>query len=233
MTAAHHDHEELPSSAPCVGKGADDGDSGAIPQTRSRRSAQPTGKAGSRGKRSHIEGYNALDEMEDESDASSSGGDWDDGDDDDVDDNIVDDEDDADMSDSDNSADDDDFDRPERHSLVVSLRYAKNNENIQRNQDIKVEGHAKLNGFATPPATSSIVANGDGPIAMKREELAMGDRKTQPDSNMVMEDSIVLEPQMMPVKPHPSQQKPTPQQGQSHLPNGFLPPAMQTEGTSS
>lgn len=87
--------------------------------------------------RKHIEGYNALDEMEDESDASSSGGDWDGADDDDVDDIIVDDEDedDADMSDdepsvaNDEESPKDDFhDRPK--SLVVSLRYRKNIDNL-------------------------------------------------------------------------------------------------------
>lgn len=84
--------------------------------------------------RNHIEGYNALDEMEDESDASSSGGDWDAADDDEVDEQIVDDEDeeDADMSDDEESvADEEDNVKPKNKSrgrpssLVVSLRYQK------------------------------------------------------------------------------------------------------------
>ena len=86
--------------------------------------------------RKHIEGYNALDEMDDESDASSSGEDWEGADDDEADPNISDDEDeeDADMSDDEASVaneDDDVEDLPNEQSsdrpgsLVVALRYQK------------------------------------------------------------------------------------------------------------
>ncbi len=72
--------------------------------------------------------------MEDESDASSSGGDWDGDDDDDIEDNIVDDEDedDAEMSDDEPSVANDEEDPMEAYhrpkSLVVSLRYRRKDE---------------------------------------------------------------------------------------------------------
>ena len=84
--------------------------------------------------RKHIEGYNILDEMEDETDASSSGGEWEGGDDDEVDEHIVDDEDedDADMSEDGvsitNGADEIEMENnDEPNSLVVALRYQKKN----------------------------------------------------------------------------------------------------------
>ena len=96
--------------------------------------------------RNHIEGYNALDEMEDESDASSSGGDWEGADDDEVDDHIVDDEDeeDADMSDDEESVvnEEDDI-KNESHgrpsSLVVSLRYQKPLPVVENSRSVSKE----------------------------------------------------------------------------------------------
>lgn len=83
--------------------------------TRASRRAEPNG----RGKpRKHIEGYNSLDELDDEDDAMSSGHDWDAGDEDDVDDNLIDDDDDE-MSDG---SEDEDL---EPKSLVITLRYRK------------------------------------------------------------------------------------------------------------
>lgn len=108
-----------------------------VSRGRTRGSALRNGVTQKVRSRKHIEGYNALDEMEDESDATSSGGDWEGADDDEVDANISEDEDDedADMSDDEASiADEEDYaeedaneqspDRP--GSLVVSLRYQKN-----------------------------------------------------------------------------------------------------------
>ncbi|QDS70021.1 hypothetical protein FKW77_003669 [Venturia effusa] len=67
--------------------------------------------------RKHIEGYNSLDELEDEEDAMSSGHDWDAGDEDDLDDNL--DEDGEEVSDG---SEDEDL---EPKSLIVTLRYGK------------------------------------------------------------------------------------------------------------
>jgi hypothetical protein len=102
-----------------------------VPNGRTRQSALRNGLAREARSGIHIEGYNALDEMEEESDASFSGVEWD-GDDDDVDDKVVDEEDDedADMSDDEVSIADEENEvaaernRP-RSSLVVALRYQK------------------------------------------------------------------------------------------------------------
>lgn len=105
------------------------------PSGRTRQSVPRNGVAVKARSGTHIEGYNALDEMEDESDASSSGAEWDGGDDDDVDDHIVDEEDeeDADMSDDEASIADEEAAvaakeiRP-RSSLVIALRYHKTDD---------------------------------------------------------------------------------------------------------
>ena len=75
--------------------------------------------------RKHIEGYNSVDEMDDEEDACSSGGEWDGGDDDDeIPDqmDVDDDEDDSDLSDE--MSEDETGAKPKR-SLMVNLRYGK------------------------------------------------------------------------------------------------------------
>ena len=79
----------------------------------------------------HIDGYNELDEMDDESDAPSSGNEWDSGAEDEPDDEADEDEeeDDIEMSDDDETVaregeSEDEDDRRSR-SLVVSLRYSK------------------------------------------------------------------------------------------------------------
>lgn len=105
---------------------------------RTRGSALRNGVTQKVRSRKHIEGYNALDEMEDESDASSSGGDWEGPDDDEVDAHISDDEEDedADMSDDGASIANEEYeveeDANERSlnrpgSLVVALRYQTKN----------------------------------------------------------------------------------------------------------
>lgn len=145
MLSGQHESTEMPEtnenhSAETVGEEI-------ISRGRTRGSAYRNGVTHSTQPRKHIEGYNALDEMEDESDASSSGGDWDGADDDEVDDIIVDDEDDddADMSDDEPSVANDeespkeDFhDRPK--SLVVSLRYRKNVDNPSTNAKGNFDG---------------------------------------------------------------------------------------------
>lgn len=102
------------------------------PSSRTRQSVLSNGATVKARPGTHIEGYNALDEMEEESDATSSGAEWDGGDDDDADDLVLDEEDeeDADMSDDDSSIADEEEGlttgkiRP-RGSLVVALRYQK------------------------------------------------------------------------------------------------------------
>lgn len=85
--------------------------------TRASRRGEPNGRSKPR---KHIEGYNSLDELDDEDDAMSSGHDWDAGDEDEVDDNLVDeDEDEDDMS---NDSEGQDM---EPMSLIVTLRYRK------------------------------------------------------------------------------------------------------------
>lgn len=135
MLSGQHESIELPENN---GKhSAETGGEEVISRGRTRGSANRNGVTNNSQPRNHIEGYNALDEMEDESDASSSGGDWDGADDDDVEDIVVDDEDedDVDMSDDEPSVANDDRspkedfrDRPK--SLVVSLRYRKHVDNL-------------------------------------------------------------------------------------------------------
>ena len=112
--------------APGVGEGD------LAPSSRTRQSALINGAAVKARPGRHIEGYNALDEMEDESDATSSGAEWDGGDDDDADDLVLDEEDeeDADMSDDESSIADEEeataaYKSRPRSSLVVALRYQK------------------------------------------------------------------------------------------------------------
>ena len=221
VTTGNHNHEPVPSSDICVGDRTNGVESEITPRTRSRRSAHPTRKIDRSQRRSHIEGYNALDEMEDESDASSSGGDWDGDDDDDVDGNIVDDEeDDADMSDSGNSADEEDFGVPAKHSLVVSLRYAKKTGNPS------IEGHSKVNGFVTPPATSSILTNGDKFISSKVDELNANTVQANADLDVAMQDTITLEPKATPAKLLSAHQSQLVQDVHSILPHSFSPPTV-------
>ena len=105
--------------------GADDGAEQPIPTGRPRRTALHNESNGRPRARTHIEGYNALDEMEDESDATTSGGEWDGGDDDEVDEKVVDDDEDDDADMSEDGADEEEDDFGNKQSLVVSLRYHK------------------------------------------------------------------------------------------------------------
>lgn len=130
MLSGQHESTEVPENN--ENHSVETGGEEVISRGRTRGSANRNGLTHNSQPRKHIDGYNALDEMEDESDASSSGGDWDGADDDDADDIIVDDEDedDADMSDEPSVANDDESPKEDFHdrpkSLVVSLRYRKN-----------------------------------------------------------------------------------------------------------
>ena len=95
---------------------------------RARGATQQNGARPKPQPRKHIEGYNSLDSMDDESDAASSGG-WDGGDDDESDDHVEDDEEDEDveMSDAEENDSEEEDDNAHR-SLVVSLRYLKSQQ---------------------------------------------------------------------------------------------------------
>ncbi|KAL2038450.1 hypothetical protein N7G274_008789 [Stereocaulon virgatum] len=120
--------------------GADEDDEeGPISRGRPRRAAQQDGLQSRPRLRKHIEGYNSLDSMDDESDAASSGG-WDGGD-DESDNHAEDDEaEDVDMSDAEDKNSEEEEDDV-RQSLVVSLRYLKSHssqstEKTQKDQAI-------------------------------------------------------------------------------------------------
>jgi hypothetical protein len=100
----------------------EDDEEGTVSRGRPRRAAQQNGLQPKPHLRKHIEGYNSLDSMDDESDAASSGG-WDGGD-DESDDHAEDDEADVDMSDGEDKGSEEEEDDV-RQSLVVSLRYLK------------------------------------------------------------------------------------------------------------
>lgn len=155
MLSGQHESIEMPETN--ENHSAETGGEEIISSGRTRGSAYRNGVTHSTQPRKHIEGYNALDEMEDESDASSSGGDWDGADDDEIDDINVDDEDedDADMSDDEPSVANDeespkeDFhDRPK--SLMVSLRYRKHVDNPSTNLNGNFDGLKKKGQPAIP-----------------------------------------------------------------------------------
>ncbi|MCJ1476823.1 hypothetical protein MMC13_005492 [Lambiella insularis] len=131
----------------------------AIARTRTRKYAQRPEHNRSR---KQIEGYNALDEIEDESDASSSGGEWDGGDDDEAEDNVVDDDedDDADMSESGMSLDEQDDDLAGKQSLMVSLSYRRKQDASGMGSQVKQDGQLEVNGSPSTKAASSTIANG-------------------------------------------------------------------------
>jgi hypothetical protein len=105
------------------------------------------------GKRKHIDGYNEVDDMDDESEASMSGEEWNGGDDDDeVDDNIVDDEDDEDADRSDSAGTADEEDELSKPSLLVSLRYPKKQETPGAGELLEENGLKQVDTFKTSTA---------------------------------------------------------------------------------
>ena len=143
--------------AACMGEVVEDGNGQSLSRTRTRGSGIHPVKNGRGG--SHIDGYNALDEMEDESDATSSGGGWDGGDDDEVDAHIVDDDEeeveDDDMTDSGPSADEEGDDLVSKQSLVVSLRYQKHHGVSDLDESTTNQNQTKSNGFSGAIAPSN------------------------------------------------------------------------------
>lgn len=106
--------------------GVEDDEDQTISHGRPRRPArQPNANHKARSG-NQFSGYNSLDSMDDESDATSSGEEWDGGDDEEPDDQVDDEnlDEDLEMSDNEDKATDENEDI--RRSLVVSLRYIKN-----------------------------------------------------------------------------------------------------------
>lgn len=146
----------------------------------------------------HIDGYNSLDEMDDESDASSSGGDWDGGDDDEdvvLADDVDEEDEDAEMSDSDDGQDGEDGDLAGKGSLVVSLRYQK----PPRSSNTPHVSDPRANGFQNPPAPpggstlQTTVANGH------HENVTNGYHLSSEDTPMQQDFSSAYPKQVRPV----------------------------------
>ncbi|MCJ1390764.1 hypothetical protein MMC18_003625 [Xylographa bjoerkii] len=159
-----------------VGDGVHEAYEEPITRTRTRGVAQ---HPQSSRQRKHIDGYNALDEMEDESDATSSGGEWDGGDDDEVEENIADDEEDedVDMSDSGPSGDEREGASTDKHSLVVSLRYHKKHGSSGVVNEMKQEDRLETNGFLVAPTKTTTEPNlGMDPFVNGSKQLPNGYR---------------------------------------------------------
>ena len=133
MLSGHADPTEIHAISGVDGADEDE-EEGPISRGRPRRAAQQNGVRPKPRARKHIEGYNSLDSMDDESDAAYSGG-WDGGDDESEDhaedeeeeeEEEDDDDDDGDIEMSDmEEIDIDEEEDKVQQSLVVSLRYMK------------------------------------------------------------------------------------------------------------
>ena len=164
MLSGQHDPSE--SQAVNDVDGADGGNEQPVAAGRSRRSVRDNGtNMKTRGRRrNHIEGYNALDEMDEESDASSSGGDWDGADEDEADDHVADEEEeeDVDMSDDGTSVvdeEEEDDDHTRQRSLVVSLRYQKKSASPYPSGSNANGSHSKINettASSTPASNAAL-----------------------------------------------------------------------------
>lgn len=160
------------------------------PSVRTRQSVLRNGVAVKARSGTHIEGYNALDEMEDESDASSSGAEWDGGDDDDVEDHIVDEEDeeDADMSDDESSIADEEAavaaqESHPRTSLVVALRYHKTDDAPMTPTNIYEEGPEISISSAQQSSLASRLASSSGMTgSQSRAEEVSNEKQNDLDS---------------------------------------------------
>jgi hypothetical protein len=134
--------------------------------------------------------------MEDESDASMSGGEWDGGDDDDVDDNVVDDEEDedADMSESGESEDELVDELASRPSLVVSLRYPKPPAAPGSTGELKPKDTVMMNGSASPSQGSASTVNGEPKPIANGEKRATSDYKATSLHQISSADSQLILP---------------------------------------
>ena len=158
IASTNHHGDEL-GSVP-TGEMASDAD-GDNQQTRTRsgRASGQAARPNADRKRTHIDGYNALDEMEVESDAVSSENSWDGGgDDDEVADNATEDDDDE-MSDEEDAEEAQD---PSPKSLVVALRVGK-----ERAASIPAIAARSSRAHSQNPETS-VTANGTSPASSKQ-----------------------------------------------------------------
>ena len=187
------------------GDGTNDDSDQLLPRNRTRGSAQRT--VTNNRSRKHIEGYNALDDMDDESDATSSGGDWDGGDDEEVDGQIAEDEDDddVDMSDTGDSADEADYSKAKRKSLVVSLRYHKTPRNHGTDKPFEDHGPNGVNGFSDMPTPVSKVVN-QTPHRDSNDQKAVNGHRFISDDNLSpsiqsLGTTVAQVPSIMPKQP--------------------------------
>ena len=175
-----------------------DTDGAATTRTRSRGAAQ---LPQIRGGRKHIEGYNVLDEMDDESDASMSGGEWDGVDDDeDIDDNIVEDEEDedADMSESGESAEEGVDELASRPSLVVSLRFPKKHAASENFVNLEPKDTVPANGLTNPvreaaPPPPPTVHGNSKPTTHGAQQINL-DYKSSNRQHISSADSLPIQP---------------------------------------
>lgn len=152
-------------------------------------------------KRKYIDGYNEVDQMSDEDDATSSANEWDGGDDDDVDDNILDDEPD---DESDLGDDEDEDDLAEPQSLVVKLK-VRQHPKLESNLEpaTKASSEQGASGLQVPPdikADEKVTSQRDTPEvkaqASESEEHVLGSntgdlaQSLQPIANA--EDQVTL-----------------------------------------
>lgn len=116
------------------------------PGSRSTRTSGRTAVNGWTKGRKHIEGYNSLDEMDDEDDASSSGAEWDGGDEDEPGDP------DNDMDVDDSEEDDFEDEEEEPQSLIVTLHYRKpvSTDTIPKITETQLLQHALAGSTTTP-----------------------------------------------------------------------------------
>ena len=181
MLSGQHENREAQAAGGTDGA-TDENEEQPISTGRSRRSASGAGVQGGQRGREHIAGYNKVDEMDDESDATSSGGEWDGGD-DDVDEKVVDDEDDddADMSDDEASADEEDEETDiGKPSLVVSLRYHPDKPKESRD----IQDPPNVNGVPQASAAPSTASQTDATTPdIKPEGLTNGGTVVTPASS--------------------------------------------------
>ena len=165
MHSGQQDTRQADEDVDMDGTAPDDADGG-----RATRSGQPpNGRPGA-----HIKGYNVVDEIDDESDAASSGNEWDGGD-EDVDDNIADEEDeDEDMSDDSDANDGNDTGHLSQRSLVISLKVPQDKTmtpapSFEKSEVVMANGDS--------PAESISLID-DGALPLDSEDVAEADAAT-------------------------------------------------------
>lgn len=141
---------------------AEDGEEGAITRGRTRGASSRNGVVQSIRSGNRTNSYNAVDAMDDESDATSSGGEWDgDDDDDEVDEHVAEEDsnDDTEMSDNNKGDLPEEVDTDQQSSLVVSLRY---HQKKPKKLDIQAQA-GWTSGYASVQTGSTNPPNGHNP----------------------------------------------------------------------